>query len=293
VLSLINLAYKSSSSRRGKQPPPGGETPTGLVFYLIFSVCEALGDSREARKYKDMGASASTLDQHDSASFGAFLKMKVIYETDYELKIASGEMTESDAYTAMSAQFEELVETSKKHQILMREKSRTIGDIVNVGDVVTATDKDGKEVEGVVIALHYEDDSVSVDNGATVSEFPLKDVTVKFSGDEIEMGDKVEVPDGGLFVTGIVIAVSDDKKTIDVQMDGDDPEDKELGVPRDKVRKVRTGRQLACMRWNKATTAIKSMRAFMKAGLGSVLKNHAADVSAIESVPSEEEASAP
>ena len=220
-----------------------------------------------------MGAGASTiLKKSDPLHFSVFLKVKAKYEEDFSPKIAAGEMTEADAHHAMITLYDETVKDVSARRKLMREKSQRMGEKFELGDVLTFT-KDGKDHEGILIALHFEDDHVSVDDGTQVHELHFDDVLLKMKGDEVELGDKVEArfkDSGAIFFPGKVISIDEDNDTVDLLMAASEEEgsneepDIEKGVPRRSLRKVQTGRQLSILRWKKAGTAIKSMRAFIR-----------------------------
>jgi len=215
-----------------------------------------------------MGAGSSVQDKKTALQFATFIKLKDLYETEYEPKIASGELKEGDVAALLNAKYDELIEVALTRREEIKTKGQAMVNVINVGDVVT-TQVGGNEVEGVCIALHYEDHHVTVDDGNDTHEVLLENVTVKLKGESLEVNDKVEIKDpegSALFYHGTITTIDAETGKVDIKMDGDDPDDYERGVAPENVRKVQTGRNLACMRWNKATTTIKVMRAFVMSG---------------------------
>lgn len=194
----------------------------------------------------------------DKVQFATFLKLKSAYESEYAPLIAEGKMSEQEAYAIMSEKYEQIIKAGEERKRLMREKSRSILERMNVGDVVS-TKKGDTTVEGILIAVHYEDDHVSVDNGKEVHEVPINGVEVIVQGDAIEVNDQVEMrpEDSHVYYKGVVLSIDATTGALDVRMDGEDPDDIEKGVPLNMVRKIKTHRNMACMRWNKAHKGIQ------------------------------------
>ena len=193
--------------------------------------------------------------------FATFLKLKTAYESEYAPLIAEGKMSEQEAYAVMSERYEQIISAGESRSKMIREKSRSIMEVMNVGDVV-CTQKGDKALEGILIAVHYQNDHVSVDDGVEVYEVPIKDVEVVLQGDTIEVNDQVEMrPEGAhVYYKGVVLSIDVNTGALDVRMDGDDPDDIEKGVPVNMARKIKTHRSLACMRWNKAHKGIQVPR---------------------------------
>ena len=224
-----------------------------------------------------MGVASSLLDDSEASQFASFIALKDIYDAEYADKIAAGDMTQSEALELMKKKAAELVEQRK----IIREKSRESK--FGVGDIVTAKDDEGNEIEGVIISLHHHDDHVTVDDGKKIHELSNDSITLKAAGSVIEVGDTVEIreADTGLRYQANVMEIAEDGK-ISAKFHGDDEEDIETGIDPSLVRKITTGRPLACMRWKKVINAVKAMRTFrlMAAGghLANVVSSHSEHV---------------
>jgi hypothetical protein len=194
----------------------------------------------------------------DKVQFATFLKLKTAYESEYAPLIAEGKMSEQEAYAVMSEKYEQIIKAGEERKKLMREKSRSILERMNVGDVVS-TKKGDTTLEGILIAVHYEDDHISMDDGEEVHKVPINGIEVIVQGDAIEVNDQVEMrpEDTHVYYKGVVLSIDATTGALDVRMDGEDPDDIEKGVPLNMVRKIKTHRNLACMRWNKAHKGIQ------------------------------------
>lgn len=202
-----------------------------------------------------MGVAASLLDDSEAAQFASFLALKDIYDSEFSGMIDSGEMTQAEALELMKTRAADVL----KRRELMRSKARNCQ--FSVGDVATVKIEDGSEIEGVIIAIKLTpdgEDKISLDDGKTVRSVLLENVTLKHGGDFIELNDLVEVKeeDSHLRFRGVVTAIHDDG-TYTVKFDGDE-DDIETGIKLHALRKISTGRNLACMRWKKVKNAIRA-----------------------------------
>jgi hypothetical protein len=195
-------------------------------------------------------------------------RMKSMYEQDYEAKIKAGEMTEADALQELRAKAEYLIFQESEAKIQRNMHG------LEVGDVVMANSK-----EGVIVEVHFENNSVHFDTGEDILTLPVGEVTLVKRGSEFETGDKVEVRADGsaLYVSGFLEKINADG-TLDVKLvkdadDSDEEDDWERNVSPANARKLKTGRKLAIMRWKKAFNAITAMKKFNSQRLTSLKKD--------------------
>ncbi len=131
-----------------------------------------------------------------------------------------------------------------------------------IGDVVKA--KLGFMMfEGVIVGYKEEFGVYEVDFGDDIEDVPEGDCTLVLNGLDYEIGDKVTCcPNGSsLWFTGTIIEI-DRNGTFTVQMDGDDEDDIERGIPPDNLRKIRTGRNLVMTRWQRAIGKVVTVQRF-------------------------------
>lgn len=135
----------------------------------------------------------------------------------------------------------------------------TVGDIVRVMYFERAVPEEGIVIEKI---NQYK---LKVDFGEHVKECLLEDCALLIRGDEFEVGDKVEArPKGSsLFFVGRVIKVHEDK-SIDVLMDGDDPDDVEYGIAEEDARKLMSRRSVVVNRWKKAFMMVVATNLFKR-----------------------------
>jgi hypothetical protein len=121
-----------------------------------------------------------------------------------------------------------------------------------------------KKLEGFIVE-RVNDVKVKVDFGeAGIRECLVDNCTLVSRSYEFEVGDKVQAKMAGsfLFFVGTVVKIDYDQKTIDVLMDGDDPDDIELDVNFSDARKLMTRRALVQSRWRKTFMVIQASRFF-------------------------------
>ncbi|RYH18513.1 hypothetical protein EON65_27120 [archaeon] len=135
----------------------------------------------------------------------------------------------------------------------------TVGDIVRVMYFERTIPEEGIVIEKI---NQYK---LKVDFGEHVKECLLEDCALLMRGDEFEVGDKVEArPQGSsLFFVGRVIKVHEDK-SIDVLMDGDDPNDIEYGIAAEDARKLMSRRSVVVNRWKKAFMMVVATNLFKR-----------------------------
>jgi hypothetical protein len=136
-----------------------------------------------------------------------------------------------------------------------------------VGDIVKV--KQGFMMhEAVVVDVQHE--TLDVDFGDDIETVPLRDCCLVMNGLDFEVGDYVSAcPAGDLYFNGRIVSINSNG-TFDVLFDGDDAEDTERNIRPDKLRKIRTGRQLVLNRWQKAKNLISMSLAWgsVSHGLG-------------------------
>lgn len=135
---------------------------------------------------------------------------------------------------------------------------------ITVGDIVSVTIHDQLPKEGIVIEK-VNHSKVKVDFGEYIKECMLDNCVLIVRSDEFEVGDKVEArPKGSsLFFVGKVVKVHADK-SIDVLMDGDDPDDVEYGIPAEEARKLMSRRSVVVNRWKRAFMLVVTANFFKR-----------------------------
>jgi hypothetical protein len=124
---------------------------------------------------------------------------------------------------------------------------------ITVGDIVRVETSPKHFSEGIIVE-RVDNEHVIIDLGDRTSTLPLSNCHILLRNDEYEMGDKVEVqlPGSVLFFVGKIIALNPTERTLDVLMDGDDPDDIERNVPFENARKLMSRRAVVVNRWKKA-----------------------------------------
>lgn len=132
-----------------------------------------------------------------------------------------------------------------------------VGDIVRVNMV-------GGEQEGIMVEKisHIK---IRVDFGDQVRECLLENCALIIHAEDFEEGDKVEAKPMGsnLFFVGRVLRIHADK-SMDILMDGDDPEDIEYKLPFDNARKIMSRRALVVNRWKRAFMMVLAANFFRR-----------------------------
>jgi len=201
-----------------------------------------------------MGASSSALkDLPPDKQFQLFKKLKKNYPDDAAVNKT---LTDYENYLLWKGRLELLVTGESPTPTLDDLKSdytRCVynTNTLNIGDVVRAKDVDGQLTpEGLIMEI-FGGSIAQIDFGDAIVQYPLESCTLVLSGLDFEVNDHVQVkPEGmSLYFTGVVIALHDDSQTMDIQMAGDDPDDIEYNVPRDRVVKLNSGRPIALGHW--------------------------------------------
>lgn len=140
----------------------------------------------------------------------------------------------------------------------------TVGDIVSIHSP-TSTSHATPLLEGIIVEC-LDHDYVKVDLGDDVRQFPLSLCSILLRNDEYELGDSVEVQPIGssLFFVGKVIKMDNIAKTLDVLMDGDDPDDIEYAIPIENARKLMSRRAEVVNRWKKAFVKVVAANFFRR-----------------------------
>jgi hypothetical protein len=135
--------------------------------------------------------------------------------------------------------------------------------LITVGDIVRANFFDAKEPREGIVIEKVNDFELKIDFGEYVRECLLENCALLIRSDEFEVGDKVEArPKGSsLFFVGSVIKVHEDK-SVDVLMDGDDPDDIEYAIPAEEARKLMSRRSVVANRWKKAFMLVVAANLF-------------------------------
>lgn len=134
---------------------------------------------------------------------------------------------------------------------------------ITVGDIVRVSFADHTK-EGIVIEK-VNSYMVKVDFGEYLKDVLLEHCAVIIRGDEFEVGDKVEAKPitSSLFFVGKVIKIHEDK-SMDVLMDGDDPDDIEFRIPKENTRKLMSRRSVVVNRWKRAFMLVVAANFFSR-----------------------------
>lgn len=132
--------------------------------------------------------------------------------------------------------------------------------IFMIGDIVKA--KVGFMMfEGVVVG-NGQPDVLEVDFGDAIEEIPVMDCALVMNGLDFEIGDFVSAsPIGDLYFNGQIVNINSNG-TFDIHFEGDDEDEIETQIRPERVRKLRTGRQLVLSRWHRAKSMISASIAF-------------------------------
>ncbi len=151
--------------------------------------------------------------------------------------------------------------TNVKEQFIFNPSS----DQLTVGDIVRVQESPTREQEGIVVEK-VNASVLLVDFGENVREVALSHCTLLMRSDEFEIGDKVEARPAGsnLYFVGKVIKVNSENKTMDVLMEGDDPDDVEFAVPYENARKLVSRRNMVVNRWKRAFMMVVAANLFKK-----------------------------
>lgn len=135
-----------------------------------------------------------------------------------------------------------------------------------VGDIVSVPMYD-RVREGIIIEK-VNRVKVRIDFGEYIKECLVESCTLVIRSYEFEVGDKVEAKprNSNLFFVGKVITVHEDK-SVDVLMDGDDPDDVEYNIPAEDVRKLMSRRSVVVNRWKRAFMMVVAANFFMRIAL--------------------------
>lgn len=231
-----------------------------------------------------MGAGASSSDGSITEREEKFFReMQLAYDLEYKPRTAERKMERKESLDFFKAKINSFVQSEPKsynnnNTNKKSEEKRTPARAFvkrslsgpcdpppskfEIGDVVKAK-VDGMMFEGVIVSHNNEEDMVEVDFGEE-TEFVKNDkCALVMSGLDFEVGDVVQARtvDNFLYCNGKILNINHDA-TMDILFDGDDDDDVERNIPHALVRKIRTGRDLAKKRWQRARAMISSVRAF-------------------------------
>lgn len=135
---------------------------------------------------------------------------------------------------------------------------------LSLGDIVRTNFSDGSQREGIIVDK-LSDFKVKVDFGDIVKDVLIENCVLLIGVDEFEVGDKVEARPSGsnMYFVGHVIHLHDGG-SMDVRMEGDDPDDIEYGIEADNCRKLMTRRQLVANRWKRAFMLVLAANFFQR-----------------------------
>ena len=134
-----------------------------------------------------------------------------------------------------------------------------------VGDIVKVR-QGFMMFEGVVVDATST--TLDVDFGDDIERVLIENCCLVMNGLDFEVDDYVSAcPAGDLYFNGKIVAINSNG-TFDILFDGDDPEDVEHNIRPDKIRKIRTGRQMVINRWQRAKQLISMGLAWAALGHG-------------------------
>lgn len=135
---------------------------------------------------------------------------------------------------------------------------------IEVGDVVRVPMAKGAQVDGLVIEI-INDSKILVDCGEFNKEVNPDDCELVTKVMDFEEGDKVEVKpaESQLYFVGKIIKIHPDK-TMDVLMEGDDPDDIEYRISPENARKLMSRRALVVNRWKRAFMMVLAANFFRR-----------------------------
>lgn len=133
----------------------------------------------------------------------------------------------------------------------------------DIGDIVQVSLEDDMYREGFVVE-RLNDLKVRVDCGEFTHDCLIENCKLISKATDFEIGDKVSArtEDSFLYFVGKVIAVDMKKKTIDVLMESDVPDDIEYGIKFEYARKLMNKRALVQSRWRRAFMVVRAVRRF-------------------------------
>mmetsp|Transcript_20551 Transcript_20551/g.28318 ORF Transcript_20551/g.28318 Transcript_20551/m.28318 type:complete len:169 (-) Transcript_20551:343-849(-) len=137
----------------------------------------------------------------------------------------------------------------------------------DVGDVVRVKNPGpnvGINNEGVIVE-RLTDGIIRVDFGDYSDFYEISRCELILRSQEYEIGDIVKMipPGRTIYFAGKIVSVNEDN-TLDILMDGDDPEDIEKSVNKVNVTKVMTRRALVIGRWRSAVAAVIAVNSMIR-----------------------------
>eukprot|EP01039_Chlorochromonas_danica_P005443 gene5443-5991_t len=138
-------------------------------------------------------------------------------------------------------------------------------DQITVGDVVRVILFDPKQPKEGIVVEKVNKFKLKIDFGDQLRECLIENCAILVRSNEFEVGDKVEARPGNssLFFVGKVLQIHDDK-SMDILMDGDDPDDIEYSIPPENARKLMSRRSLVVNRWRKAFMLVVAANFFKR-----------------------------
>jgi len=159
--------------------------------------------------------------------------------------------------------YQDIINSDTSSQALKGRKKQPfdVGDIVRVKNPGPNV---GSNNEGVIVE-RLTDGILRVDFGDYSDFYEISRCELILRSQEYEIGDIVKMipPGRTLYFAGKVVSVNADN-TLDILMDGDDPEDIEKSVSKVNVTKVMTRRALVIGRWRSAVAAVIAVNSMIK-----------------------------
>lgn len=212
-----------------------------------------------------MGAGGSFHEASEEKQQEIIREFKGVYENEYIPKLKSGQITKENGYLVFKRLIDDYYgsttpSTAKTAtEMILPQVFQPCESEFMIGDVVKAK-VDNMMFEGVVVG--YADNSkLEIDFGDDVEEVLSSDCSLVLSGIDFEVGDQVACcPNGGtLWFNGVIVEIHRDG-TFDIKMDGEDEDDYERGVTIERIRKIRTGRDLVTSRWKRAFNKLQAIK---------------------------------
>lgn len=191
-------------------------------------------------------------------------------ESKSESKLEESKLDVNESKTESKIDEKSNNDESKSHEEEkhIKEKHKRVTEFYTtfmVGDIVKVR-QGFMMFEGVVVDAS--NTTLDVDFGDDIEKVSIENCCLVMNGLDFEVGDYVSAcPAGDLYFNGKIVSINTNG-TFDILFDGDDLEDVEHNIRPDKVRKIRTGRQLVINRWQRAKQMISMGLAWAALGHG-------------------------
>lgn len=137
-----------------------------------------------------------------------------------------------------------------------------ITDKFEVGDYLKCVNEDGTSFEGLYIERAQYNKVILLVEDET-KECLVENCSVVVKADDLEIGDRVQIklPESYIYYLGRISQIHENNgiKTYDIDMEGDDEDDKEYGVLISNIKKIMSRRALVVSRWKKGKNVVNAL----------------------------------